>query len=214
MADSTIAGLPASTTPLAGTELVPIYQSSATKQVSIANLTAGRSVSAASYTVSTGNITQGTAAKGFDFSANTPAAGKTSTLLNWYEQGTWTPVVADASTGGHTASVGTSVGLYTRVGNSVVLHFQVTSINTTGMTSGNFVFIRGLPFTSNSTSGAFGEPDLRYVTFTVKPHLFLDVNSLWITLFEDASAGAGGFVAVSKLTSGSASIQGSITYSV
>ena len=36
-------------------------------------------------TLSTGNIIQGTAAKGFDFSANTPAAGMTSQLLNWYE---------------------------------------------------------------------------------------------------------------------------------
>ena len=34
------------------------------------------------------NVVQGTAAKGFDFSANTPLAGKTSTVLNWYEEGT------------------------------------------------------------------------------------------------------------------------------
>ena len=42
MADSKISALPASTTPLAGTEVLPIVQSSATKQVSVANLTAGR----------------------------------------------------------------------------------------------------------------------------------------------------------------------------
>ncbi|CAB4161735.1 hypothetical protein UFOVP776_10 [uncultured Caudovirales phage] len=46
MADSKISALPASTTPLAGTEVLPIVQSSATKQVSVANLTAGRSFDA------------------------------------------------------------------------------------------------------------------------------------------------------------------------
>jgi hypothetical protein len=46
MADTKISALPASTTPLAGTEVLPIVQSSATKQVSVANLTAGRSFDA------------------------------------------------------------------------------------------------------------------------------------------------------------------------
>lgn len=46
MADVKISGLPASTTPLAGTEVLPIVQSGVTKQVSVANLTAGRDVSA------------------------------------------------------------------------------------------------------------------------------------------------------------------------
>ena len=50
MADVKISALPASTTPLAGTEVLPIVQSSQTKQVSVANLTAGRAVSAISYT--------------------------------------------------------------------------------------------------------------------------------------------------------------------
>ena len=49
MADAKISALPASTTPLAGTEVVPLVQSGATKQVSVANLTAGRAVSALSY---------------------------------------------------------------------------------------------------------------------------------------------------------------------
>jgi hypothetical protein len=55
MADLKISALTASTTPLAGTEVLPIVQSSTTKQVSVANLTAGRAVSAASVTA-TGTI--------------------------------------------------------------------------------------------------------------------------------------------------------------
>jgi hypothetical protein len=49
MADVKISGLPASTVPLAGTEVLPIVQSSTTKKVSIANVTAGRAVSALSF---------------------------------------------------------------------------------------------------------------------------------------------------------------------
>lgn len=49
MADAKISGLPASTTPLDGTEVLPIVQASVTKQVSIANITAGRATSALSF---------------------------------------------------------------------------------------------------------------------------------------------------------------------
>ena len=51
MADSKISALPASTTPLAGTEVLPIVQSSTTKQVSVANLTAGRAFEALGMTL-------------------------------------------------------------------------------------------------------------------------------------------------------------------
>ena len=53
MADTKISALAASTTPLAGTEVLPIVQSGVTKQVSVANLTAGRTVSANSLLAST-----------------------------------------------------------------------------------------------------------------------------------------------------------------
>ena len=51
MADTKISALPASTVPLAGTEVLPIVQSSTTKQVSVANLTAGRSFDALGMTL-------------------------------------------------------------------------------------------------------------------------------------------------------------------
>jgi hypothetical protein len=49
MADVKISGLPASTTPLAGTEVLPIVQSGATKKVSVENLTAGRLVNVGNF---------------------------------------------------------------------------------------------------------------------------------------------------------------------
>ncbi|CAB4133007.1 hypothetical protein UFOVP251_54 [uncultured Caudovirales phage] len=53
MADTKISALSAASTPLGGTEVLPIVQSSSTVNVSIANLTAGRSVSASSLTLTT-----------------------------------------------------------------------------------------------------------------------------------------------------------------
>jgi hypothetical protein len=56
MADKKISALTASTTPLAGTEVLPIVQSGATVKVSVANLTAGRSFTSTGYE-SKGDIT-------------------------------------------------------------------------------------------------------------------------------------------------------------
>ena len=51
MADTKISALIAATTPLAGIEVLPIVQSSATKKVAVSDLTAGRSVSALDLTL-------------------------------------------------------------------------------------------------------------------------------------------------------------------
>ena len=75
-------------------------------------------------TLSTGNLIPGTAAKGVNFTANTPAAGMTSRLLNWYEDGTWTP-----NQGASIVLVGTfsSSAKYTRIGRQVTLVGQLQS---------------------------------------------------------------------------------------
>jgi len=52
MADLKISALTSASTPLAGTEVLPIVQSGSTVKVSVANLTAGRDVAAKSVTVS------------------------------------------------------------------------------------------------------------------------------------------------------------------
>ena len=126
MADKKISALTGATTPLAGTEVLPIVQSGATVKVANndlrpkqiqsnatsgvlqvagpasaatrvmttpdANFTAARTDAAQVLTgdqsLTAGNIVQVTANKGFNFTANTPAAGMTSQLLNDYEEGT------------------------------------------------------------------------------------------------------------------------------
>lgn len=307
MADLKISALTASTTPLAGTEVLPIVQSSTTKQVSVANLTAGRVVSvgnlaipngteaapsiyaagdsssgiyssgtsatsfsfagklageftaangywniyrrnatsqyletsvtsaganilvsasagvlnlgigATSYlkisgsgdvTLNSTNLIQGTAAKGINFTANTPAAGMTSQLLNWYEQGTYTVALYDAASGGN-ASATTVTGYYTRVGNLVTCSFSgLNAISTAGMTAGNTLYI-SLPFTASSTGTGTGSFASENIAFGA-----LRTNAIPVALNSNARAifrayGSGVSTAsliVSNVTSGSANI--------
>lgn len=152
MADLKISALPASTTPLAGTEVLPIVQSSATKQVSVANLTAGRAISATQITLTAGNVIP---ANGFgiDFSA-TPGTG-TSELLADYEEGTWTPTrngfVEILGAGSITTS-----GTYTKVGRLVTVVATITPAGgaTIAATSGAGSFLSGLPFTCATPTSA------------------------------------------------------------
>lgn len=144
MADKKISQLPTATLPLAGTEVLPIVQGGTTDQVSVANLTAGR-------TQTSNGIVQGTAGTGYNFTANTPAAGMTSQLLNWYEEGTWTPYytnVPSAPTTPYTMAVVSAK--YTRIGRAVHIqaYIRTSNVNITGA-SGDLV-IGGLPFTVGS----------------------------------------------------------------
>lgn len=248
MANSKISALTSATTPLAGTETLPVVQSGATTQVSVANLTAGRAVSAASLALTTsplpttsggtgltsftangllyasstsalntsanliwngtsfkvtssgraisttgtsvlfasnsathtvfigdnnfayfqfvtlasptylslqynsaelirfessGNLVPKIAGQGINFTSNTPTAGMTSQLLNWYEEGTWTP--ADASGAGLTFTSVTAK--YTRIGRQVTAT-AVLTFPTTASTAN--VQISGLPFAASN----------------------------------------------------------------
>jgi len=140
MADTKISALPASTTPLAGTEVLPIVQSSTTRQVSVANLTAGRAISATQLTLTTGNLIVASG-QGIDFSA-TPSTG-TSELLADYEEGDWTP-----AQGAGLIVVGTfsSVGRYTKIGRLVTVHFSVSGSTSVAAAVGDFI-TNNLPFT-------------------------------------------------------------------
>ena len=79
MADTKISALPASTVPLAGTEVLPIVQSSSTKQVSVANLTAGRSFDALGMTL-TSTDAGATAAPLLDLYRNSASPAASDTL--------------------------------------------------------------------------------------------------------------------------------------
>lgn len=143
MADLKISALTGATTPLAGTEVLPIVQSGATVKVAVSDLTAGRAISATQLTLTTGNLIVANG-QGVDFSA-TPGTG-TSELFNDYEQGTWTP-----SVGGTATYNAANNGSYTKVGNLVSCQFR---LHITLIGTGSTSVISGLPFAS---SGSFFE---------------------------------------------------------
>ena len=140
MSNIKISALTSATTPLAGTETLPVVQIGATKQVSVANLTAGR-------TQTSDGIVQGTAATGYNFTANTPAAGMTSQLLNWYEEGTWTPSTTFLTIVGTASSSGT----YTRVGRQVTI-CGVVAGSTSVTVGASGILTTGYPYLAASDS--------------------------------------------------------------
>jgi hypothetical protein len=103
--------------------------------------------SAGNITASTGNFVVGTAGKGIDFSANTGSAGMTSELLNWYEEGTFTPTFT-----GFTVGNGTVFGFYRRIGKQVFITygFILGSSSSVGSLTG----LSGLPFTTGTVGGS------------------------------------------------------------
>jgi hypothetical protein len=148
MADKKISALTAASTPLAGTEVLPIVQSGATVKVSVENLTLGRAVNSAGGTF-TDNFIQGTAAKGINFTANTPLAGMTSELLNWYEEGTFTPVPSGLTVVG----TPTYTGYYTRIGRVVYFSMNIVSTTSTTSTADSTTFSAVLPVIINNAGG-------------------------------------------------------------
>ena len=150
-------------------------------------------------TLSTGNLISGTAAKGVNFTANTPAAGMTSQLLNWYEEGTFTPVLKDGASGN--AATATTIGRYTRMGRAVQVQIELTSINTTGLTPTNTIYITGLPFicVSNYTpADVFGDT---VTSTTGQLQGLIYTSQTYMVLYNNTVTGHTAAI-VSQLTSG------------
>ena len=128
---------------------------------------------------------------------------------------TFTPVVADASSGGNTAT-GTFEGSYYREGPSVYLSIRLIDIVTTGMTSGNDVFIRNLPFeAANLVSATYpftGAVRSNNVTMTGFLSGVINDNTDYIKIFDSSTGAVSDAVTVGDLTSGQADLFVSIQY--
>ena len=200
MADLKISQLTGATTPLAGTEVLPIVQSGSTRQVSVANLTAGR-------TQTSNGIVQGTAGTGYNFTANTPAAGMTSQLLNWYEEGTFSPTIDGTTTIG-TATYASQLGRYTRIGRQV---FISIALDWSAGTGAGVLRIGGLPFTSSSTALtpglSIGIIDSVALTAGTYPTAFVRTSSTQISL-RQSPTGGGSSTDVSYDAAGYISLSG------
>jgi hypothetical protein len=236
MADTKISALTSASTPLAGTEVLPIVQSGATVKVATndltvrniranattgilqvtgptigttrvmttpdANFSVARTDAAQSFTgdqtLSTGNIIQGTAGKGFNFTANTPAAGMTSELFNWYEEGTWTLVITAASGSFGTVS---GTGTYTRIGRAVYIDYNIL-ITGNGTAAGS-VKVAGLPYNASGFRGYGVGSETDAVGFSITSQVIGSTDYFFLAKFDGTYPGGNGY-----------RLQGSFTYKV
>ena len=155
---------------------------------------------------------------GFIFpNIGTATAGtSTSTLMGYYDTGTFTPVLADNQTGGNVATFLYAYGLYTRIGNRVFVTISLTDINTTGMTAGNQAFIRGLPYDVNSntllrSAGAVSFSFITTTTGCVSARAIAATN--YISLFEQTTTGQATLL-ISQFNSGSTDLFIELSYQV
>lgn len=165
-------------------------------------------------TIVDGDLVVNTAGKGVDFSANTNATGMTSELLDWYEEGIWTPTLSfgGASTG-ITYVSGYTGGRYTRIGNRVFAQGNLI-LSDKGSATGSAA-INGLPFTALNALDAYPAVALafRNVSFANQFQGLVIANTARIGLFEITEAGA-----VTDITnadfSNSSEVQFSVSYCV
>ena len=110
-------------------------------------------------TMGVGGATPSGSGSGITFPATQSASSDANTLDD-YEEGTWTPTVANSGLTSYTAS-----GIYTKIGNVVYIQAKIT-LNTVGSASGSMA-ISSLPFTvasgwkyanawRNDSTGAMG----------------------------------------------------------
>ena len=96
-----------------------------------------------------GAVACSTQSGGIAFGTDTAA----SNTLDDYEEGTWTPVISDAATGGNVAaSTFGSFFQYVKIGKQVTIQCNVSNIDITGMTATNVLHIQGLPFVRDTAS--------------------------------------------------------------
>jgi hypothetical protein len=166
--------------------------------------------SAQNVTVSAGNLVIGTSGKGIDFSANTPAAGMTSQLLNWYEEGTWTPIITGTTTIG-TANYVSRVGKYTRIGRNVFFECAIDWNTGTGAGSlrvGNLQFTPSASATYTGVSiGIMANVVMAANTY---PTAFVRPGSAEVS-FRDSAIGGGASNDTAYDAAGFVSISGTYT---
>ena len=189
MANTKISALTSATTPLTGSEIVPVNQSGVTDSVSVANLTAGRAVSAASLTT-TGTVVGGdqiSTAKGFE------ARG---TMASYYSTGGMA-MFSDTAGTGYLKTYANSSGTGGLAINFQVSNTNVATVNTADVLAniGNFVPSTAgkcINFTANTPASGMTSQNLTwYEEGTWTPAL----GGTWLT---NPTGLAGAYVRIGR----------------
>ena len=133
---------------------------------------------------------------GIDF-GNSSGGSSTSTLLDDYEEGTWTPEVYGASTAGSaTYDTNGQVGTYTKIGNRVYITAWVDVTNHTG--TGD-MRMNGLPYVPNGGTNEYHALSVRPSTLTIPQaflHGYIDDNSDLIVFRASSTTGTDSYVQI------------------
>lgn len=159
---------------------------------------------------SSGYVRLTTSSPGIQFNGDTAAAN----ALGDYEEGTWTPVISDATTGGNTAT-GTFLGTYTKVGRLVTVAMSALNFNTTGMTGTADLIIQGLPFTAITISGTLqyiGAIVISSATVANNPAAMVFDATSYIRIGESIGGASLDYMTVDQFTSTTADIYLTVTY--
>lgn len=154
-----------------------------------------------------GNIGFTSDGQGINF-GNSSGGSSTSTLLDDYEEGTWTPIFSGGFTSPTYAS---QIGTYTKIGNTVTVHWFISGGDAT---TGAHIRISGLPYVAFGTLEAAAA--ISFITnfdvaFTESVTGQIGPGGDIIYLYKESS---GGFTQnlTSTDTNGSCGIFGSATY--
>lgn len=140
------------------------------------------------------------------------------TAIPDYVTGDFVPVVANAASGGTTATVGTAVGRYTKVGRMVHVTIQLVNITIPQGMTGN-IYVRDLPFTAYDA----GSPSMLWMGSVFLSNVVINTDGPYVPLINDntdylefirpiTNSSTVDRLLVSDLTSGSSDIYVSISY--
>ena len=142
-----------------GTDKYLAYTSNGMEWAAVAGGLDGVTTGSGNVTISDGDLIVGTAGHGIDFSANTQSAvsgvSMGSELLDWYEEGTFTPTVLDwgSQTAGNSTDGSENGGKYTRIGNTVFINLLAHAVgNSSSFANRAAFYIGGLPFTQDTST--------------------------------------------------------------
>ena len=156
---------------------------------------------------------------GLTFAATASPSADANTLDD-YEEGTWTPGIADSSLDGtgESQAYSIAVGWYTKVGRHVSCGFRILATSLGTLTSGDPAYITGLPFTSSATANYYGSADIGYavgMTLTAGQSLvgYISPNTPRVILRVWDAAGGTSAATIADL-SANVGIIGTISYIV
>ena len=172
-------------------------------------------------TLNTGNLVVGTSGKGIAFAINTDQGEtNTSTLLDDYEEGTWTPHFEIESRDASDSPVDGVQGRYVKIGNLVTVHYQLSLNGTPSERSTSRAWeIHGFPYTAvdGNTSGQMGgnQRVTGYETATYGPDghfVFRLFNNTTYGRLEFIEGNYNGTRNASPMMLDNAQVMGTITY--